>query len=87
MKTLRWLLIGFRFKRYLISGIAGVTLLVCSLLVLMKDLAIGYIQLGVAVILGVLGLYLIILASTEYLLRFVNVYPNGMPKKPNHVRI
>jgi uncharacterized cofD-like protein len=86
MKTLRWLLIGFRFKRYLISGIAGVALLVCSLLVLMKDLVVGYIQLGVAVILGVLGLYLIILCLNRIFIRFVNVYPNGMPKKPNHVK-
>lgn len=86
MKSFRWLLLCLRFKRYLVSGIAGVVLLACALVVLLKDVAIGYIQLGVAIFLGLLGLYCIFICLDRIFVKFVNVYSNGMHRKLNHVK-
>lgn len=86
MKSFRWLLLCLRFKRYLVSGIAGVILLACALVVLLKDVAIGYIQLGVAIFLGLLGLYCIFICLDRIFVKFVNVYSNGMHRKLNHVK-
>lgn len=85
MKTLKWFQLGIRFKRYLASGIAGVLLVICSLAVLLKDLQIGYIQLSISIILGVLGVALILVCLQRILIKFVNVFPNGISRKPQNV--
>jgi len=86
MKMLRWFLIGFRFKRYLIIGLGGLILIVASLLVLLKDVNVGHIQLSVSVFLGVLGVYLLLVCLTRLVIKFINFFPNGMPRKPKNVK-
>ncbi|HOQ76530.1 MAG TPA: YvcK family protein [Thermoclostridium sp.] len=86
MKTLRWFLIGFRFKRYLIIGLAGLILILSSILVLLKDVNVGQIQLSVAIFLGVLGVYLVLVCLQRLIVKLINIYPNGMPRKPKNVK-
>lgn len=86
MKTLRWFQVGFRFKRWLVSGLVGVILIACALAVLLKDVEIGYIQLRLSILLGLSGLYWLFLCFNRIFVRFINVYSNGTLKKPNHVK-
>lgn len=86
MKTLRWFQIGFRFKRWLVSGAIGVVLLVAALLVLLKDVAIGMVQLFTAVCLALVGLYCLLFCVRNIILKFTNVYANGIFRKPSNVR-
>ena len=86
MKTPRWILIGFRFRKYLIIGISGMVLIISSLLVLLKDVDIGHLQLGAAVFLGVLGMYLVLVFFARIVIRFINVFSNGIPRKPKKVK-
>lgn len=85
MKTLKWLQLGLRFKKYLATGIAGVALMIGSLLVLVKDMQVGYIQLGISVALGVLGVLLVLICLQRIFIRFINVFPNGISRKPRNV--
>lgn len=86
MKAFRWLLLGFRFKKYLITGLVGVLLMACAILILIKDVAVGYIQVGIAMFMGLLGLYFIFLCMDRVFVKFVSMYATGMSKKPHHVK-
>ena len=79
MKTPRWILIGFRFRKYLIIGISGMVLIISSLLVLLKDVDIGHLQLGAAVFLGVLGMtWSCFFCQNSY--QVYKCLPNGIPR-------
>jgi uncharacterized cofD-like protein len=85
MRSLKWFQIFFRFKKWLIGGILGVLLLIASLLVLLKDAAIGPFQWGVSIALAVLGIYGILICFRSIFIKFVSVYSNGILKKPSKV--
>ena len=85
MRSLRWFQIFFRFKKWLIGGILGILLLIASLLVLLKDAAIGPYQWGLSLILAVLGIYGILICLRRIFIKFVNVYSSGILKKPSKV--
>lgn len=85
MRSLKWFQIGYRFKKWLISGIVGVILLAASLFVLLKDIVIGPIQITISILLAVLGVYSVVICLRRILVKFVSVYSNGMLKKPSNV--
>lgn len=85
-RIFRWIYLGLRFKRYLVSGIAGVLLMACALLVLLKDVVIGYIQLSISILMGLVGLYCIFICLDRIFVKVVNVYSQGMHRKLNHVK-
>ncbi len=85
MRSLKWFLIGFYFKNWLVSGIFGALLLGCSLYVLLKDVQIGPFQVFASVVLAVLGIYFSIICLKKIFMKFVNVYSNGILKKPANV--
>lgn len=85
MRSLKWFQIFFKFKNWLLSGIFGLILLILSLFVLLKDIQVGPYQLGISIILGVFGIYFIILCLRKIFIKFVNVYSSGILKKPSNV--
>lgn len=85
MRSLKWFQIGFRFKKWLISGIVGVLLLAGSLVALLKDITIGPIQLVTSIVLAALGLYSVIICFRRIFVKFVSVYSNGFLRKPSNV--
>lgn len=85
MRSLKWFQIGYRFKNWLISGIIGVILLITSLLILLKDAVIGPIQWGVSLLLAIFGIYGVLICFRKIFLKFVNVYSNGIMRKPTNV--
>ena len=74
----RWILIGFRFRKYLIIGISGMVLIISSLLVLLKDVISGICS-GCRCFLGVLGCTWSLFFA-RIVIRFINVFPNGLQK-------
>ncbi len=86
MKTIKWVQIGFRFKEWLITGIFGVLMLAAALLVLLKDLEIGPIQIGVSILLAIIGVYSLIECLKRIFVKFVSVYSNGILKSPSNVQ-
>ncbi len=85
MRSLKWFQIGFRFKKWLISGVVGVLLLAGALAVLLKDIVIGPIQLTVSIILALLGIYSVFICLRRIFVKFVSVYSNGILRKPTNV--
>lgn len=86
MRSLKWFQIGFRFKKWLISGVVGVLFLAGALAVLLKDIVIGPIQLAVSIILALLGIYSVIVCLRRIFVKFVSVYSNGILRKPSNVQ-
>lgn len=85
MKSLKWFQIGFKFKEWLISGILGVLLLISAMIVLLKDVHIGSVQLTISIVLMVAGIYGVVLCLKKIFVKFVSVYSNGILKKPSNV--
>lgn len=85
MRSLKWFQIGYRFKKWLISGVLGVLLLAASLFVLLKDLVIGPIQLTISIVLALLGVYSVLICFRRIVVKFVSVYSNGVFRKPANV--
>jgi hypothetical protein len=85
MRSLKWFRIGFQFKKWLISGIIGILLLACALLVLLKDITAGPVQMAASAALAVLGIYCISICVKKILVKFVSIYSNGILKKPSSV--
>ncbi|MCX7772714.1 MAG: YvcK family protein, partial [Clostridia bacterium] len=86
MKSLKWFQIGYRFKKWLISGIAGFILLLTSLGVLLKDITIGPVQLVTSIVLALMGAYFVLICLRKIFVKFVSVYSNGLLRKPSNVR-
>lgn len=85
MRSLKWFQIGFRFKKWLISGIFGVLFLSGSLVVLLKDIHIGPIQIIASIALAFLGSYFVLICLRKIFVKFVSVYSNGILRKPSNV--
>jgi len=85
MRSLRWFQIGLRFKRWLISGVLGLIFLIASLAVLLINTDISPIRWSISLFLGILGIYGIIICSRKIFIKFVDVYSNGIIKKPSNV--
>ncbi len=86
MKSPKWFQIGLKFKKWLLSGILGAVLLLLAMLILLKDIDVGPVQLGASIVLAVLGIYFIILCFRNIFIKFVNVYSSGILRKPSNVR-
>lgn len=85
MRSPKWFQIGFKFKRWLISGVVGVLLLIAALFILIKDTDIPHTIWLSSLILGIVGVYAIILCLRNIFLKFVSVYSNGKMGKPSNV--
>ncbi len=85
MRSPKWFQIGFKFKNWLIGGVLGVLLLVAALFVLLMDANITHIQWCISLLLGVIGVYAIIVCVRNIFLKFVNIYSNGKMGKPSNV--
>ena len=85
MRSPKWFQIGFKFKRWLISGVVGVLLLIAALFILIKDTDIPHTTWLSSLILGIVGVYAIILCLRNIFLKFVSVYSNGKMGKPSNV--
>ncbi len=85
MRSLKWFQIVFRFKKWLIGGVLGILLLVASLLILLKDVAIGPLQWGISLLLAVFGIYGILVCFRKIFIKFVSVYSNGILRRPSNV--
>lgn len=86
MKTLKWFQIGFRFKKWLISGLIGMFFMVAALLILLKDVVIGPLQLTISIILGILGIYSLFICLKRIFVKFLSVYSGGVLRKPTNVK-
>jgi uncharacterized cofD-like protein len=85
MRSLKWFQIGLRFKKWLISGVLGIFLLIASLVVLLVNVDISPLRWGISLILAVLGIYGIFICFRKIFIKFVHVYSNGIIKKPSNV--
>jgi uncharacterized cofD-like protein len=85
MRSLKWFQIGLRFKKWLISGVLGLILLIASLVVLLINVDINPFRWGISLLLAVLGIYGILICFRKIFIKFVNVYSNGIIKKPSNV--
>lgn len=86
MKTLKWFQLGFRFKRWLVSGLIGFLFMVAALVILLKDVAIGPIQMAISIILGLLGVYSLFFCFKRIFVKFLSVYSGGVLRKPTNVK-
>ncbi len=86
MRSPKWFQIGLKFKKWLLSGILGVSLLILSMIVLLKDIDVGPVQWGFSILLAILGVYFVILCLRNIFIKFVHVYSNGILRKPSNVR-
>lgn len=85
MRSLKWFQIGLRFKKWLISGILGLILLIASLIVLLMNADISPLRWAISLLLAVLGIYGILICFRRIFIKFVSVYSNGIMKKPSNV--
>ncbi len=85
MRSLKWFQIGLRFKKWLISGVLGLILLIASLVVLLVNVDISPLRWGISLILAVIGIYGILICFRKIFIKFVHVYSNGIIKKPSNV--
>ncbi|MGI6085069.1 MAG: gluconeogenesis factor YvcK family protein [Acetivibrionales bacterium] len=85
MKSLKWFQIGLRFKKWLISGVIGMILLITSLVVLLMNADISTLQWAISLLLAIIGIYGILECFRKIFIKFVNVYSNGIMKKPSNV--
>ncbi len=85
MKTMKWFRIGFRFRKWLVGAAVGVLLLLLSVGVLLKDIAIGPYQIGISLTLAATGIVSILVCFRTILLKFLHVYPKGIYKKPENM--
>ncbi len=85
MRSLKWFQIGLRFKKWLIGGILGLMLLIASLFVLLINADISPLRWAISLLLAVSGIYGILLCFRRIFIKFVNVYSNGIMKKPSNV--
>ena len=84
-RPLKWVRIGFRFRKWLTGAIAGGLLLLVSFAILLKDGVVGPIQKGVALFLAAAGLASIAFCFRTILMKFLHVYPTGIYKKPENI--
>ena len=85
MRSLKWFQIVLRFKRWLISGVLGFILLITSLVVLLINADISPLRWALSLLLAILGIYGILICFRKIFIKFVNVYSNGIMKKPSNV--
>lgn len=85
MRSLKWFQIGLRFKKWLISGVLGLILLTTSLVVLLMNANISPLQWAISLLLAIFGIYGILICFRKIFIKFVNVYSNGIMKKPSNV--
>jgi uncharacterized cofD-like protein len=85
MRSLLWFQLGYRFRKWLVSGIAGVLLFAGALAVLLKDADIGPLQLSLSILLAILGLIMIVICLKRIFVKFINVYPTDLLKRQSHV--
>lgn len=87
MRSPKWLQIGYRFKKWLTSGIIGILFLAAALAVLLKDANMGPVQLTASILLAAAGVYFIVVCIRKIFVKFVSVYSNnGLLRKPANVR-
>ncbi len=84
MRTLKWFLIGFRFRKWLTGAIFGGVLLLLSFAILLKDGVVGPIQKWVAIALAAGGIVSIAFCFRTILMKFLHVYPTGIYKRPEN---
>lgn len=82
MMSVKWVKIGFRFRKWLSGAVIGCALLLLSFGIILKDSVIGPFQTGFAVIAAVVGLASIVYCFRTILLKFLHLYPTGIYKKP-----
>lgn len=85
MRSLKWFQIVLRFKRWLISGVLGFILLIASLVVLLLNSDISPLRWALSLLMAILGIYGILICFRKIFIKFVNVYSNGIMKKPSNV--
>ena len=85
MKTFKWFRIGFRFRKWLAGALVGAVLLLLSVGTLLKDIAVGPYQIGIAAVLALGGIVSIGICLRTILLKFLHVYPTGIYKKPENI--
>jgi len=85
LQPLKWVRIGFRFRKWLTGAAAGGLLLLFSFAILLKDGVVGPIQKGVALGAAVAGLASIAFCFRTILMKFLHVYPTGIYKKPENI--
>jgi len=85
MRTFQWFRIGFRFRKWLSGAVAGAVLILLSLGTLLKDIAAGPYQIGIAAVLAAGGILSIGICFRTILLKFLHVYPTGIYKKPENI--
>ncbi len=86
MKTIKWFRIGFRFRKWLTGAMIGIGLLFLSVGVLLKDMVLGPYQIGISILLAVIGITSILICFRTILLKFLHVYPTGIYKKPDNIQ-
>ncbi len=86
MKLPKMVQLCLKFKQWLVSGIIGAIFFLGAFLILIKDAVIGPLQILASVILAVIGIYFVLLCLNKIFLKFVNVYGNGILKKPSNVK-
>lgn len=82
MRTLKWMRIGFRFRKWLSGALFGGVLLLLSFLILLKDGVVGPLQKWTAIVLAAAGLISIAFCFRTILMKFLHVYPTGIYKRP-----
>ncbi len=85
LQPLKWVRIGFRFRKWLTGAAAGGLLLLFSFAMLLKDGVVGPIQKGVALGAALAGLASIAFCFRTILMKFLHVYPAGIYRKPENI--
>jgi uncharacterized cofD-like protein len=85
MRTLKWVRIGFRFRKWLTGAIVGGLLLLLSFAVLLKDGVVGPIQKWFAIVTAAAGLLSIGFCFRTILMKFLHVYPTGIYRRPQNM--
>lgn len=86
MKLLKWFQIVLKFKQWLLPGLIGIVFIAGALLLLLKDVAVGPVQMVGSIVLVLVGLYSLLICFNKIFLKFVSVYSNGILKKPSNVK-
>ena len=85
MRTLKWMRIGFRFRKWLVGAGIGGVLLLLSFAILLKDGLVGPVQKGLAIAMAAMGLLSILFCFRTILMKFLHVYPTGIYRRPENI--